>query len=117
MRSQEVVVLQNRESGQNVPHEFIIAAVDETGKLRQYGGIDDDIAGELLGIIDNGCSLVVRDSEAQQRLRILKAQSEGDVPEEMPRNLNERYGPAPPAGDPAEKPQGLGQRPVPERET
>lgn len=117
MRSQEVVALQARESGQNVPHEFVIAVVNAQGVLKQYGGIDDQIADELLGIIEEGCALVTRAPGSEMR-EIMEAQAQGDVPEQMPRNISERYGPAPRAADaPAEKPQGLGQRPVVESET
>lgn len=113
MRSEEVVVLQSRESGQNVPFEFIIAAVDERGVLRQFGGVDEDIAHELLGICQERVSLVIRDDAAAQRLRIVEAQARGEVPEEMARNAVERYGTAPQIeGELPEKPQGLGQKPI-----
>ena len=113
MRSQEVVVLQARENGQNVPGEFVIAAVDPTGKIHQYGGINADIADEVIGICEQGVSLVIRDDPTDQRRRIVEAQAQGEVPEDMARNAVERYGPAP--GTPGagnEKPQGMGQRPV-----
>lgn len=112
MRPQDVVAILARESGQNSPGEFVIAAVDRDGRLRQFGGVDGDIAAELLGIIEEGCALVTRAPGSEMR-EIMAAQAEGEVPEQMPRNIVERYGPAPGAGI-GEKPQGLGQRPVTE---
>lgn len=117
MKSQDVVVLTARESGQNVPNEFVIAVVTFQGVLKQYGGVDDHIADELLGIIEEGCALVTRVPGSDLR-EIMEAQAAGDVPEQMPRNIAERYGAAPRAGTEGEgeKPQGLGQRPVVESE-
>lgn len=79
--------------------------------LKQYGGVDAAIADELLGIIEEGCALVKRAPNTEAR-EIMEAQAEGEVPEAMPRNIRERFGPAPAAGQPSEKPQGLGQKPV-----
>lgn len=116
MRSQEVVALQSRESGQNVPNEFVIAVVNPQGVLKQYAGVDAHIAAELLGIIEEGCALVIRAPGSEAR-EIMEEQAQGEVPEQMARNISERYGTAPRApGANDEKPQGLGQRPVIESE-
>lgn len=104
-------MLQARENGQNIAGEFIIAAVDPTGKIHQFGGLDSAIAEEVIGICRNQVSLVVRDDPTEQRRRIVEAQAQGEVPEDMARNAIERYGPAPVRGEYAEKPQGMGQKP------
>ena len=111
-KTTEVVALQARETGYNAAHEFVIAVVNPQGVLKQFGGADEHIAAELLGIIEEGCALVVRAPESAAR-EIMEAQAQGEVPEAMPRNISERYGPAPRApGAEAQKPQGLGQKPT-----
>jgi hypothetical protein len=51
VRTHEVVALDAMSSQVNVPHEFIIAVVDNEGILHQRGGNDDVIAPTLLEIL------------------------------------------------------------------
>ena len=115
MIGQQVVALQARETGQNSPGEFVIAAVDDLGRLHQWGGVDEAIAAEVVGIIREGESLVGagRRREALEEER--GAMERGDTPD-MPRHTQERgarrFGAATPAGEPAPEPQGMGQKPA-----
>jgi hypothetical protein len=117
MIGQQVVALQARETGQNSPHEFVIAAVDELGRLHQWGGVDPDIAAEVVGIIREGESLVLEGRRREALEEERGAMERGDTPD-MPRHTQEarpkRYGAATPAGEPQPEPQGMGQKPVAE---
>ena len=115
MKTLDVVALTARETGYNSPHEFVIAAVDERGVLHQFGGVDDAIAAEVIGICEHGVSLVVLHKEEQLRGEILADHTRGDVPESMPRHTMTSEQMRSQRGTneaPAHKPLGMGQQPV-----
>src|ERR1700677_1983718 len=112
MRSQEVVALQNRETGYNTRFEFVIAVVDDRGVLHQYSGVDQEIATELVAVCRSGSSTYAQQLIVARRKEEEAARERGDTPE-MPRNQEgTRFGPAPGAGLDAPKPLVSGVRPV-----
>jgi hypothetical protein len=81
--------------------------------LHQYGGVDADIAAEVIGIVSEGCSLIVRKTAEEQALEDRLAFERGDTPD-MPRQEGQRraISLAVSPDEPAAKVAGLGQKPV-----
>lgn len=85
MRAEQVQVLSYRDSGRNVPFEFLMACVDGAGVLHQYSGVDEEISLDLESICKSGKSIFAQQTRATMQADDEAARERGDTPE-MPRN-------------------------------